>query len=352
MISTQDRIILIELIKEAISSGARIDPACDILGISIRTYERWILGGVINIDQRPLAERPEPKNKLSNEEYKSVLRIANLPQYADLSPSQIVPSIADKGIYLASESTFYRILRNENMQNHRGSSKFPGKAKEPETHIAYEPNRVWTWDITFLNTSVRGQYYKLYMIIDIFSRKIVGWEVWEEETGEHASELIEQAVMAEGARKNLLVLHSDNGSPMKASTMKAKLEMLGVVASYSRPRVSNDNPYSESLFRTCKYRPNYPKEAFKSIEESRQWVMEFVEWYNNVHYHSSINFTTPNSRHTGEAVKVMENRKKVYLAAKDLHPERWSRDIRSMELPEFVALNPVDEKKSKLRTTG
>jgi putative transposase len=352
MISTQDRIILIELIKEAIASGARIDPACDIVGISMRTYERWIFGGVTNIDQRPLAERPEPKNKLSHDEYKSVLRISNLPQYADLSPSQIVPSIADKGMYLASESTFYRILRNENMQNHRGSSKFPGKAKEPETHIAYEPNRVWTWDITFLNTSVRGQYYKLYMIIDIFSRKIVGWEVWEEETGEHASELIEQAVMAEGARKNLLVLHSDNGSPMKASTMKAKLEMLGVAASYSRPRVSNDNPYSESLFRTCKYRPNYPKGAFKSLKESRKWVMEFVEWYNNVHYHSGINFTTPNSRHTGEAVKIMENRKKVYLAAKDLHPERWSKEIRNMELPEFVALNPIDEEKAKLKTTG
>ena len=352
MISTQDRIILIELIKEAIASGARISPSCDIVGISIRTYERWTYGGVINIDQRPLAQRPEPKNKLSHDEYKSVLRIANLPQYADLSPSQIVPSIADKGMYLASESTFYRILRNENMQNHRGSSKFPGKAKEPETHIAYEPNRVWTWDITSLNTSVRGLYYKLYMIIDIFSRKIVGWEVWEEETGEHANELIEQAVMAEGARKNLLVLNSDNGSPMKASTMKAKLEMLGVAASYSRPRVSNDNPYSESLFRTCKYRPNYPKEAFKSLEESRQWVMEFVEWYNNIHYHSGINFTTPNSRHTGEAVKIMESRKKVYLAAKELHPERWSREIRSMELPEFVALNPVDEEKAKLRTTG
>jgi putative transposase len=323
-----------------------------VLGISIRTYERWICGGGINEDLRPVADRPAPKSKLSEEEYKSVIRIANLPEYADLAPSQIVPAIADKGMYIASESTFYRILRNEKMQNHRGRSKPPKAHKEPETHIAYAPNRVWTWDITYLNTSTRGIYYKLYMIMDIFSRKIVGWEVWEEETGEHAGELVEKAVMGEGARKNLLVLHADNGSAMKSSTLKAKLEMLGVAASYSRPRVSNDNPYSESLFRTCKYRPNYPTEAFKSIEEARKWVMGFVEWYNNVHYHSGIKFTTPGSRHTGSAEKIIENRKKVYAAAKELHPERWTNDTRNWDLPEFVALNPIDEEKIKLRSTG
>jgi len=352
MISVQDRIIVVQLIREAMDAGARISPCCKVVGISLRTYERWICGGNINADQRPLAERPEPKNKLSIEEYNSVVNIANLPEYSDLAPSQIVPAIADRGMYVASESTFYRILRNEEMQNHRGRSKPPQKGREPETHIAYEPNRVWTWDITYMNTSIRGIYYKLYMIVDIFSRKIVGWEVWEDETGEHAAELIEKAVMAEGARENLLVLHSDNGTPMKASTMKAKLEMLGVAASYSRPRVSNDNPYSESLFRTCKYRPNYPNEGFKSMEDSRKWVLEFVHWYNNIHYHSGINYTTPVSRHSGTAGQILENRRKVYHAARRLHPERWTRGIRNMELPDFVALNPVNEVKVKPAMTG
>lgn len=352
MISTQDRIRIVELIKEAFDSGARLTRCCEVVGISIRTYERWISEGSIREDQRPVAERPEPKNKLSEEEYQSVLRVVNLPEYADLPPSQIVPSIADRGMYIASESTFYRILRNEDMQHHRGRSKAPERSKEPETHIAYAPNRVWTWDITYLNTSIRGIYYKLYMIVDIFSRKIVGWEVWEDETGEHASELVEKAVMAEGARKNLLVLHADNGSPMKASTLKAKLELLGVLASYSRPRVSNDNPYSESLFRTCKYRPNYPTEGFKSLEEARKWVMVFVEWYNNTHYHSGIKFTTPSSRHTGTANDIIENRKTVYESARKIHPERWSKGIRDWDLPEAVALNPVDVSKIKLKSTG
>jgi putative transposase len=352
MISIQDRTKIIDLINKATAAGARISPCCKVVGITIRTYERWIYGGVVNEDRRPSAERPTPQNKLSKEEYDSVLRITNLPEYADLPPSQIVPAIADRGMYVASESTFYRILRNEGMQKHRGRSKTPEKSREPETHIAYAPNRVWTWDITYLNTSIRGRYYKLYMIVDIFSRKIVGWEVWEDETGEHASDLVEKAVMAEGARNNLLVLHADNGSPMKASTLKAKLELLGVAGSYSRPRVSNDNPYSESLFRTCKYRPNYPAEGFESLDEARKWVMEFVFWYNSIHYHSGIRFTTPNSRHTGKAEGIIENRKKVYTAAKELHPERWSKGVRNWDLPDSVALNPIDEEKSKLKSTG
>jgi len=343
MISIQNRGEIVKLIKEANESGARINRCCNVVEISIRTYERWVSDGNIKGDRRPLVDRPEPNNKLTDEEYKAVVRIANLPEYADLPPSQIVPLIADRGMYLASESTFYRILRNEGMQNHRGRSKAPVKSKAPETHIAYEPNKVWTWDITYLYTSIRGIYYKLYMIVDIYSRKIVGWEVWEDETGEHASELMDKAVMAEGVRKKSLVLHSDNGSPMKSSTLKAKLELLGVASSYSRPRVSNDNPFSEALFRTCKYRPNYPSEGFESLETARKWVMEFVNWYNNIHYHSGIKFTTPASRHNGEDKNIIEKRKKVYTAAKGLHPERWSKNIRNWDLPEMVALNPIHE---------
>jgi putative transposase len=297
---------------------------------------------------RSYADRPTPANKLTDEEYQSVLNIVNMPEFADLPPSQVVPALADRGIYIASESTIYRILRNENMQHHRGRSKAPEKGNLPTTHIATAPNQVWTWDITYLNTYTRGLYYKLYMIVDIFSRKIVGWEVWKEELGELASELVERAVLSEKIKGKPLVLHSDNGGPMKSYTLKAKLEVLGVMASYSRPRVSNDNPFSESLFRTCKYRPNYPQEGFETIERAREWVSEFVDWYNNKHYHSGLNFVTPSSRHDGKAEEIMDNRRRVYNSAKDLHPQRFNRGIRKWNLPHATALNPTDVDKSAL----
>jgi putative transposase len=339
----------VELILEANENGARLIPACDVAGISVRTYERWRKGGDVAEDRRALAIRKPPTNKLTAEEYQYVLEIVNTPEYADLPPAQIVPSLADAGIYIASESTMYRILRKELMQKHRGRSKPPIKVKHPTTHIAIGPNEVWTWDITYLYSHIQGMYYKLYMVMDIFSRKIVGWEVWETESGELASILMERAVINEKIKGKPLVLHSDNGAPMKSYTLKAKLEMLGVIASYSRPRVSNDNPYSESLFKTCKYRSNYPHEGFKFIEEARQWVYDFVDWYNNKHYHSGLNFMSPVARHTGEATHIMEKRKIVYDLAKKRHPGRFNRGTRKWDLPETVALNPTDEIKANLQ---
>ena len=202
-------------------------------------------------------------------EYNSVLNVLSMPIYADSPPSQVVPALADKGIYLASESTMYRILRAEKMQKHRGYAKPPERKNYPQTYVAKAPNEVWTWDITWLHTMVAGMYFKLYVIVDIFSRKIVGWEVWPEETGELAAILVEKSIMNEKTRGNPLVLHSDNGAPMKSFTLKAKLESLGVISSFSRPRVSNDNPYSESLFRTFKYRPGYPHGGFVDIDKAR-----------------------------------------------------------------------------------
>lgn len=313
------------------------------MGISARTYERWYVDDEVNEDKRPTAERPEPSNKLTVEEYNSVLNVLTLPEYAILPPSQVVPSLADKGIYIASESTMYRILRTEKMQKHRGYSKPSERKKYPQTHIAKAPNQVWTWDITWLPAMVLGIYFKLYMIVDIYSRKIVGWEVWPEETGELAAILVEKSIMNEKIRGNPLVLHSDNGSPMKSFTLKAKLESLGVMSSFSRPRVSNDNPYSESLFRTFKYRPGYPQKGFVDIDKAREWVLEFVDWYNNKHYHSGLNFLTPNSRHCGQAERIMEKRKKVYMAAKLLHPLRFKRGIKKFDVPKHVSLNPQKE---------
>lgn len=197
---------------------------------------------------------------------------------------------------------------------------------------------------------VAGMYLKLYVIVDIFSPKIVGWEVWSEETGELAAIIVEKSIMNEKTRGNPLVLHSDNGGPMKSFTLKAKLESLGVISSFSRTRVSNDNPYSESLFRTFKYRPGYPHGGFVDIHKAREWVFEFVDWYNNKHYHSGLNFVTPCSIHSGQAEKIMANRKKVYQASKLLHPLRFKSGIKNFDLPESVSLNP--EKKSVVEKTG
>lgn len=215
--------------------------------------------------------------------------------------------------------------------------------REPPTHVATSPNQVWTWDITWLNASVKGQYFKLYLILDMFSRLIVGHEVWKEEKAEHAEYLIRKTTLAQGIAGRPLVLHSDNGSPMKAATFQATLEKLGVQSSYSRPRVSNDNPYSESLFKTMKYRPGYPFKGFTSLEESRISVDKFVKWYNHEHLHSGINFISPYQRHFGLDKEIMEKRIKTYEEAKLRHPERWSGEIRDWSLPEYVTLNPMSE---------
>ena len=346
MISDSGRVTAVRLIDEARASGCRLKPACDELNISVRTYERWTKEGEVKMDQRPLVERPTPKNKLTQEERDEIIETVNSPEYADLAPSQIVPKLADEGKYIASESTIYRVLKGEKMNTHRGRTNPPVK-REPPTHIATASNQVWTWDITWLNAFIKGQYYKLYLIIDMFSRLIVAYEVWEEEKAEHAEYLIRKATLSQGIAGRPLVLHSDNGSPMKAATFQATLEKLGVQSSFSRPRVSNDNPYSEALFKTMKYRPKYPFKGFASLEEARKWVERFVKWYNCIHLHSGINFVTPYQRHYGLDKKIMENRIKVYEKAKAKHPERWSKDIRNWSLPKYVSLNPISEDEAK-----
>lgn len=345
LISDSDRVTAVELINEARANGSRLKPACDELNITPRTYQRWTKEGSVKKDQRPLVKRPTPKNKLSKEERIEIIEVVNSPEYADLPPSQIVPKLADEGIYIASESTVYKVLKEEKMNTHRSRSNAPIK-RQPPTHVATAPNQVWTWDITWLNAFIKGQYYKLYLIVDMYSRLIVGHEVWGEETAEYAEHLIKKATLSQGIAGRPLVLHSDNGSPMKAATFQATLEKLGVQSSFSRPRVSNDNPYSESLFKTMKYRPKYPSRGFESLGEARKWVDKFVKWYNYTHLHSGINFITPYQRHYGLDKKVMEKRKETYENAKAKHPERWSKNIRNWSLPEYVSLNPISEEEA------
>ena len=328
--------------------------ACRELGIDIRTRQRWLKDaaeGGVNTDGRKDAERKKPVGALSEEERERVLEIADSPEYASKAPAQIVATLADKGEWVASESTFYRILHEKNQQHIRGKAKSPNR-KTPTSHAATAPNQVWTWDITYMGSPVRGKYYYLYMIVDIFSRYIVGWEIHEEENAQYAKTLVQKAYLKEAIWKNgtPLVLHSDNGSPMKASTFRATLERLGITGSYSRPRVSDDNPYSESLFRTLKYRPEYPTYGFESLEASREWTYGFVHWYNEIHRHSALKYVTPAQRHRGESAAILKARKEVLEEAKRKHPDRWKgRAVRNLEEAQTVWLNP--EKDGRARET-
>lgn len=324
------------------TAGARIKPCCHEAQISLRTYRRWVRASVIMEDKRPIAIRPVPSNKLSDEEISKIRDICHQPEYVNMPSSQIVPRLAEQGIYVASESSFYRILKQYDELNHRGRTKAPQKSHKPTTHVATGPKQLWSWDITYLPSRVKGHFFFLYMIIDIFSRKIVGYEVYEQENGASAARLLERALLSEQVYQQCtpLVLHSDNGAPMKSYTFKAKLEALGIVASYSRPRVSNDNPFIESLFKTVKYNQLWPSRGFEDITVARKWVENFVTWYNNQHLHSQIGFITPNQKHQGLDIELMKNRRQVYLAAKQKNPHRWSKDIRKWESPKEVYLNP------------
>lgn len=343
MISVPDREKAVELIDEAVSNGARRFKACEELGINERTYFRWAgkqKKGDIG-DGRPGSVHPAPANKLSEEERQQVIDTVNEPRFASQPPCEIVPTLADEGIYIASESTFYRILREEEMQNHRGRSAAPN-SKKPTTYVATAPNQVWMWDITYLHGPNKGFFYYLYLFTDLFSRDVVAWDVYEEESAELAAEVVQRACFAQHhLSTEPLVLHSDNGSPMKGATMLETLYRLGITPSNSRPRVSNDNPYAESVFKTLKYRPNYQPKGFASLEEAREWCANFVKWYSYEHHHSGIKFLTPHEVHAGKGQEILEKRHALYEAAKAAHPERWNgRDTRDWSMFTEVCLNP------------
>lgn len=339
LITSSDRATAVELITEANNAGARKQEACKLLNITLRTLQRWEKEQGLT-DKRQRLSRSEPVNKLTQKEREMILAIANDKIYYNLPPSKIVPMLADKGVYIASESSFYRVLRKAGQLTHRGLSKKP-KNNKPKAYIATSINQVWSWDISYLPSQVQGLYYYLYMIIDIYSRKIVGWSIHEKESSELASLLISQACLDENISEKQLVLHSDNGSPMKGATMIATLEKLGVVPSFSRPSVSDDNPFSESLFKTLKYHANFPKyEKFATIVGAREWVEDFVNWYNTQHLHSGIKFVTPAQRHQGLDQMILHKRHMVYRMAKLQHPDRWSGNTRDWSHIEAVSLNP------------
>jgi len=328
--------VILGLVDEMTAEGVSLSAAAKVIGVSVRSVERWRRQG--GGKDRRRGPRREPSNKLSATEREHVLKVADSAEYRDLSPKQIVPRLADEGRYVASESTFYRILREEGQLVHREKSR--PASRKPDEHVATGPCQVWSWDITYLRSALRGCFFYLYLVVDIWSRKIVGWTVEETESTDLAAALFGRTCAEFGIDPNGLVLHSDNGGPMKGSTMLATLQRLGVVPSFSRPHVSDDNPYSEALFRTMKYRPSYPSRPFSSVEEARQWVADFVAWYNREHLHSAIGFVTPGDRHSGRDLLLLERRRLVYERARRQHPERWARHARSWEHVNEVVLNP------------
>ena len=331
----EERRRVLELIDEAVDAGARQRAACGELGLDARTVQRWARG---EDDGRRVPKRV-PHNRISEAQRENVVALLKGPEFRDLPPKQIVPALADRGRYTVSEATMYRILRSERLLTHRASSQ-PRKHHRPPELIAREPNTVWCWDITYLRAPVRGTFYYLYMLEDLYSRRIVGWEVLDHESAEEAGRLMERTCRELAVDSSKLHLHSDNGGPMKGATMLATLQRLGVVASFSRPRVSDDNAYVEALFRTLKYRPGFPNRPFRDINEARSWVANFVRWYNTKHLHSGLNFVTPDDRYFGRDAAILAARHRVYTRARAKHPERWSGETRDWSPAPAVTLNP------------
>jgi len=303
------------LVAEAVTAGARRWKACEMLGIAVRTLERW---GDDREDGRH-GPKSEPANKLSATERRRIIAVATSAEFRDESPKQMVPTLADRGEYIGSESTIYRVLHAEDMQHRRGVARAP--THRPREHVADGPWQVASWDITYLKSHVRGAFFY--------------------ECNELAAALVER-IRRENPGVDLhgWVLHSDNGGPMKGATMLATMQRLGVVPSFSRPSVSNDNPFSESLFRTMKYVPAYPRDGFVAVEAARVWVAAFVAWYNHEHKHSGIGFVAPADRHAGRDVEILAARRDVYEQARRRNPSRWSRHTRLWSRPDTVTLNP------------
>lgn len=338
---------ILALIGDACAQGARHANACAVLQLSERTVQRWRANP--QGDQRGEGVRV-PHNKLPATQRESILDIVNSPAYRDLPPSQIVPRLADEGTYLASESTLYRLLREAQQLSHRLASA-PRRHQRPAPLVATAPNQLYSWDISYLPSLVHGMFFYLYFFIDIYSRKIVGWQVHDRECSVYAAALLKDIGAREGILPDQLTVHSDNGAPMKGVSMLSMMQMLGIVPSLSRPGVSDDNPYSEALFRTVKYAPVYPG-YFHSLADAREYFEKFVRWYNNDHRHSGIKFVTPAQRHRGEDEGILHHRKQVYEAAKAKYPARWNgRATRNWDHITSVQLNPEKGKSQNTAMT-
>jgi transposase InsO family protein len=354
--SPEDRRKALEILDAGMEAGARACQIAELLGVGLTTLQRWrrqFAGDGDGLDRRKGSPR-HVSHRLTDEERQRILLTCNQPEFAAQPPGQIVPVLADRGLYIGSERSFYRVLHAHGQAHRRGRARPPQEPRPVPRLRADGPNQVWSWDITYLPTSVRGVWLYLYLVVDVWSRKIVAWDVAEREDAEIAADLVSRACLRERIsrrRPQPLILHADNGNAMRAATLESRLEELGVLRSFSRPRVSNDNPFSESLFRTVKYRPDYPRRPFPSQADACRWVMAFVNWYNERHRHSGIRFVTPHQRHSGQAVEICSHRSVVYEQARQRHPRRWSRSIRCWRQPEVVWINPPPPENESVSVT-
>lgn len=330
--------MILTAVSEAQASGARLAHAARLVGISARTIDRW--RAKPDVGDRRCGPHRRPHNALSAAEEAQVVTVLTSSRYAGLSPKQLVPQLADEGLYLASESTMYRVQRRHGLRTKKPSMSRTHVTRATTVHQATRANQVWSWDITWLPTTVRGVYLYLYLVMDVWSRRIVGWRVADHESADVAAALITQTCSDGNVDPRGLVLHSDNGSPMRGSTMISTLQWLGVIPSFSRPHVSDDNPYSEALFRTLKHTPAYPRLPFADLASASRWVAHFVDWYNRKHRHSAIRYVTPDERHDGRHIDVLASRHALYERARAANPERWAGRSRNWSPVGLVVLNP------------
>ena len=325
------------------SADVRVRPACELLGVARSTYYRA---------QRPKAapkQRPRSGRALTEAERNDLIETMNSPEFCDLTPRQAWATLLDRGEYKGHWRTIYRLLAEIGEVRERRNQLRHPQYERPEL-LATRPNELWSWDITKLRGPQKWTCYYLYLIMDVFSRYVVGWMIAESENATLASELIEVTCRRQGVDRAELTIHADRGSAMTSKTVAQLLVDLGVEKSHSRPHVSNDNPYSESQFKTMKYRPDYPK-RFGSIMDARNWVSTFIAWYNEDHHHSGIGLMPPKVVHYGDGEKLREQRALVLEAAYAAHPERFVRGKpQAPALPKAVWINkPVQIHQIEIR---
>jgi len=317
---------------EQLSERTGVSAACESLGVPRSSFYRA---------RQPKSEpkpRPTPERALTPEEKEQVRQTLNSERFQDSAPRQVYATLLDDGKYLCSWSTMYRILNeHQEVRERRDQLRHPNYTK-PEL-LATGPNQLWSWDITKLKGPAKWTYYYLYTVLDVFSRYVPGWLIAECESATLAKQLIAESCTKQGIEPDQLTLHADRGSAMRSKTVAHLLADLGVTKTHSRPYVSNDNPYSESQFKTMKYRPDFP-ERFGSIQDARAWARPFFHWYNHEHHHSGLGLLTPVTVHYGQAQAVIEQRRKVLLAAYAAHPERFVRgEPKPPSLPTEVWIN-------------
>jgi len=322
---------------EQLAAASGTAPTCAALGVARATLYRHRRRGSAEPAPAPV-ERSSPR-ALDGEERQAVLATLHSERFVDQSPAAVYARLLDEGRYLCSERTMYRLLAQAGeVRERRDQLRHPVYAK-PEL-LASRPNEVWSWDITKLLGPVKWTYFYLYVLLDIYSRYVVGWMVAHRESATLAKKLIAESIRKQSIERGQLTVHADRGSSMTSKPVAFLLADLGVTKTHSRPSVSNDNPFSEAQFKTLKYRPAFP-DRFGSIEDSRAFCVGFFDWYNNRHYHSGLALLTPATMHYGEAAAVIERRGEVLAAAYAAHPERFVRRApRPAEPPTEVWINP------------